>query len=76
MSYFNEMITLISFECIMAQTRMGFGRVTLPSKDPMMGPMCLRYGEILVCLFVCFFFIDFLFSFSASFCLKCLCLFD
>ena len=60
---------LISFECILALTRMGFGMVTLPSKGPMRAPVCLRYGKILVI------FIDFLFSIndsrdSASFCLK------
>ena len=48
-SYFNKMIMLISFECILAQTRMGFGRITLPSKIPMSGSMCLRYGEIQSC---------------------------
>ena len=36
-SYFNEIIMLISFECILALTRIGFGRVTLPSKGPMRG---------------------------------------
>ena len=51
-SYFNKMIMLISFECIVAQTRMGFGRVTLPSKVPMRGPMCLRYGKILKFFFL------------------------
>ena len=31
------MFMLISLECTLAQTRMGFGRVTLPSKGPMRG---------------------------------------
>ena len=38
---------LVSFECILAQTRMGYDGVTLHSKVPMMGRMCLRYGKIL-----------------------------
>ena len=33
-SYFIEMIMLMSLECILAKTTMGFGRVTLPSKGP------------------------------------------
>ena len=28
------MITLINLECTLAQTRVGFSRVTLPSKGP------------------------------------------
>ena len=37
MSYFIQMVVLISLEYTLAQTRMGFGRVTLPSKGPMRG---------------------------------------
>ena len=64
-SYFIEMIMLINFECTLAQTRMEFGKVTLPSK----GPICLIYGKIPK------FFYRFLFSMSvsgdsASICLK------
>ena len=33
-SYFSEMIMFISLECTLAQTRLGFGRVTLFSKAP------------------------------------------
>ena len=36
-SYFTEMIMLISLACTLAQTRMVFGRVTLPSQGPMRG---------------------------------------
>ena len=36
-SYFIQMIMLISLEYTLAQTRMVFGRVTLPSKGPMRG---------------------------------------
>ena len=36
-SYFIAMIMLISLECTLAQKRMGFGRVTCPSKGPMSG---------------------------------------
>ena len=36
-SYFIQMISLISLEYTLAQTRMVFGRVTLPSKGPMRG---------------------------------------
>ena len=34
-SYFSEMIMLINLEYILAQTRMGFSRVTVPSKGHM-----------------------------------------
>ena len=34
-SYFIEMFMLISLECTLAQTRMEFGRATLPRKGPM-----------------------------------------
>ena len=36
-SYFKEMIMVISFEYILAQTRMGFCRITLPNKGYMWG---------------------------------------
>ena len=36
-SYFIEMFMLISLEYTLAQTRMGFGRVTFSSKEPMRG---------------------------------------
>ena len=36
-SSFMEMIMFINLECTLTQTRMGFGRVTLPSKGPMTG---------------------------------------
>ena len=35
--YFIEMFMLISLECTLAHTRMGFGRITLPSKGLMRG---------------------------------------
>ena len=36
-SYIIEMIMLINLECTLAQTRMWFGKVTLPSKGFMRG---------------------------------------
>ena len=45
MSYFIQMIMLISLEYTLAQTRMVFGRVTLPRKGPR-GQMCLPYSKI------------------------------
>ena len=39
-SYFIKTIMLMSLECTVAQTRMGFGRVTLPNKG------CLSYAKI------------------------------
>ena len=46
-SYFIQMIMLICLEYTMAQTRMVFGSVTLPSKWPMRG----KYSKISICFF-------------------------
>ena len=52
-SYFIQMIKLISLEYILAQTRMRFGRIALPSKGAHEGQTCLSYGKI----FFSFFFL-------------------
>ena len=45
-SYFIQMSLLISFEYTLAQTRMVFSKVTLPSKGPMRGKYVFTYSKI------------------------------
>ena len=50
-SYFIQMITHISLEHILGQTRMGFGRVYLPSKGPMKGKYVFHMAKSQICLY-------------------------
>ena len=45
-SCFIDMIILVNLECTLAQTRVGFGRVILPSKRPMRGQYVFVIGFI------------------------------
>ena len=59
-SYFIQMIMLITLEYTLAQTRMMFGRVTLPRKGASEGQICRPYSKIQK-------FISYIFCFQLQF---------